>query len=69
MCMQMTEPLKLNVLLHQDPTVYKTIDEIPTDLQHAFVAIEDERFYEHNGIDIKGIVRAGVSLISRWYPQ
>ena len=33
--------------------VYKTIDEIPADLQHAFVAIEDERFYEHNGIDIK----------------
>jgi penicillin-binding protein 1A len=40
--------------------VYKTIDEIPKDLQHAFVAIEDERFYEHNGIDPKGIVRAGI---------
>lgn len=40
--------------------VYKTIDEIPKDLQHAFVAIEDERFYEHNGIDLKGIVRAGI---------
>ena len=40
--------------------VYKTIDEIPKDLQHAFVAIEDEGFYEHNGIDPKGIVRAGM---------
>ena len=40
--------------------VYVTIDEIPEDLQHAFVAIEDERFYEHNGIDVKGIIRAGV---------
>ncbi|MDD6039064.1 MAG: PBP1A family penicillin-binding protein [bacterium] len=40
--------------------VYVTIDEIPEDLQHAFVAIEDERFYEHNGIDIKGILRAGI---------
>ena len=40
--------------------VYKTIDEIPKDLQHAFVAIEDERFYEHNGTDPKGIVRAGM---------
>lgn len=39
--------------------VYVTLDEIPIDLQHAFVAIEDERFYEHNGIDIKGIIRAG----------
>ena len=35
-----------------------TMDKIPEDLAHAFVAIEDERFYEHNGIDIKGIMRA-----------
>lgn len=40
--------------------VYVTLDEIPVDMQHAFVAIEDSRFYEHNGIDLKGIVRAGV---------
>ena len=40
--------------------VYKSIDEIPVDLQHAFVAIEDERFYEHNGIDLQGIARAAV---------
>ena len=38
--------------------VAKNIDEMPLILQHAFVAIEDERFYEHNGIDIKGIFRA-----------
>ena len=37
-----------------------TIDQIPLDLQHAVVAIEDERFYEHNGIDIRGILRAAV---------
>ncbi len=35
-----------------------TIDSIPKDLQHAFVAIEDSRFYTHNGIDPQGIVRA-----------
>ena len=40
--------------------VYVTLDEIPKDLQHAFVAIEDARFYEHHGIDVKGILRAGV---------
>ncbi len=40
--------------------VYATIDEIPLNMQHAFVAIEDERFYEHNGIDLKGILRAGI---------
>ncbi|MCD7862954.1 MAG: transglycosylase domain-containing protein [Lachnospiraceae bacterium] len=38
-----------------------TLDEVPEDLQHAFVAIEDSRFYEHNGIDIIGIIRAVVS--------
>ena len=35
-----------------------TIDMVPKDLQNAFVAIEDARFYTHNGIDIKGIFRA-----------
>ena len=38
-----------------------TLDEIPKDLQHAVVAIEDERFYEHNGLDLKGIARALVA--------
>ena len=35
-----------------------SMDKIPEDLAHAFVALEDARFYEHNGIDIKGIFRA-----------
>lgn len=38
--------------------IYVTIDEVPFNLQKAFIAIEDERFYEHNGIDAKGIIRA-----------
>lgn len=44
--------------------IYKTIDEIPEDVQNAFVAIEDSRFWEHSGIDIKGIFRATVSGIT-----
>ena len=40
---------------------------IPEDLAHAFVAIEDERFYEHNGIDIKGILRAAYVGISNGF--
>lgn len=42
-------------------------DMIPEDLAHAFVAIEDERFYEHNGIDIKGIIRAAYVGISNGF--
>ena len=36
------------------------LDQIPEDLQHAIVAVEDERFYKHHGIDIQGIARAAV---------
>ena len=43
--------------------VYKPIDEIPKNLQDAFIAIEDSRFRDHNGIDLKGIVRAGLKGI------
>lgn len=46
-----------------EPTSNRTlvkITDIPLDLQHAVVAIEDERFYQHNGIDVKGIIRAGI---------
>ncbi len=42
-----------------------THDMIPQDLADAFVAIEDERFYEHNGIDIKGIIRAAYIGVSQ----
>jgi penicillin-binding protein 2A len=35
-----------------------SIDEIPDHVKNAVVAIEDHRFYEHNGIDYKGIFRA-----------
>ena len=34
------------------------ISQIPKDLQNAFIAVEDARFYEHSGIDPRGILRA-----------
>lgn len=35
-----------------------TINKIPKDLQNAFIAAEDARFYQHIGIDPRGILRA-----------
>ncbi|QQM64624.1 PBP1A family penicillin-binding protein [Pseudoalteromonas sp. LC2018020214] len=41
-----------------------TIDEIPQTLINAFLATEDNRFYDHIGIDPIGIVRSAIVLIS-----
>lgn len=38
--------------------IYAALEEIPEDLMKAVVAIEDERFYDHPGIDLQGIARA-----------
>jgi len=37
---------------------FVTLDEIPLHMQQAIIAIEDERFFEHNGIDLRSIGRA-----------
>ena len=37
-------------------------DELPTTLIDAFLAAEDDRFYEHPGVDYQGILRAAYSL-------
>lgn len=38
--------------------IYVEYENIPENLTNAFIAIEDERFWEHNGIDARGILRA-----------
>ena len=40
---------------NRDPVTY---DRIPDNLKDAFVAIEDSRFWDHEGVDIRGIFRA-----------
>jgi penicillin-binding protein 1A len=39
------------------------IEEIPRSLRHATIAIEDESFYEHDGVDYQAILRAAVENI------
>ncbi|MDD4843663.1 MAG: PBP1A family penicillin-binding protein [Anaerotignum sp.] len=50
--------------LHGDENrEYIKLSQIPMYLQNAVIAIEDERFYEHNGIDVRGIMRAMVQNV------
>lgn len=42
---------------------YLPYDKIPKNVFNAFIAVEDKRYYKHNGIDFKSLVRAGLSLI------
>ncbi len=44
--------------------IYVTLNQIPLCVQNAFIAIEDSRFREHNGIDIKGIIRAARNTLT-----
>lgn len=43
--------------------ILATSEQIPDVLKQCFVALEDERFYEHNGIDVRGIMRAIFSSV------
>ncbi|MGN4031963.1 transglycosylase domain-containing protein, partial [Burkholderia gladioli] len=40
------------------------IQDVPDSLKNAILAIEDARFYEHGGVDLTGIVRAGVVALT-----
>jgi penicillin-binding protein 1A len=39
------------------------IEDVPEPMVQAFLAAEDDRFYEHPGVDYQGVIRAGLNLI------
>lgn len=40
-----------------------SIESLPVHVPQAFIAIEDRRFYSHNGLDWRGIARAGLGVL------
>ncbi|MFJ7566160.1 penicillin-binding protein 1A [Herminiimonas sp. NPDC097707] len=44
---------------------FVSIGEIPSSMKNAIIAIEDNNFYEHGGVDLLGVVRAGLANIVR----
>ncbi|MDO5156684.1 MAG: PBP1A family penicillin-binding protein [Eubacteriales bacterium] len=53
---------KIRELKGEKEVYYKTYDEIPATFVEAMVSVEDKRFYEHNGVDYEGIMRAAYVL-------
>ncbi len=58
-----------NIITHfrgeEHRLVVQNLDEIPTLVQNAVIAIEDERFWEHNGVDLRALLRAARSNINQ----
>jgi penicillin-binding protein 1A len=44
---------------------FTPLAQIPKVMQQAVLASEDSRFYEHSGVDIKGVLRAGLAQFNR----
>ena len=42
--------------------IWVDIEKVPKDLQDAFVAIEDQRFYTHSGVDLKRTMGAAINV-------
>ena len=53
----------------QSNRIHVSIEDIPEDMQHAIVAIEDSRFYEHHGIDPRGILRAAAVTVASGFQE
>jgi penicillin-binding protein 1A len=45
--------------------IWISIDKMPKNLQNAFVAIEDQRFYKHNGVDLKRTTGAVLNYVTK----
>lgn len=54
----LTSDKKLVGEIYDENRTLVSIDDMPKNLVHAVVAIEDRRFYKHHGFDLKGIFRA-----------
>ena len=57
------EMVELEKLNDTDNRIWVSGSEIPDHMKNAFVAIEDERFYSHMGVDIKRFTGAAIGFV------
>ncbi len=58
-------PKRVDAILKQHDGTRVRLNDIPDQLSEALIAIEDERFYEHSGIDTQGLIRAVLTDLYR----
>lgn len=56
-----TIPYRVHATLHSHHATYAPLRYISPYVQHAIIAIEDRRFYQHHGIDTRSVIRAFLS--------
>ena len=54
---------KIGTLLNNNDRILVDSGDISPYMKEAAVAIEDRRFYEHSGVDLKGLFRAGLANV------
>ena len=58
-------PKRVDAILKQHGGTRVQLNDIPDQLSEALIAIEDERFYQHSGIDTQGLIRAVLTDLYR----
>lgn len=58
-------PKRVNAILNAHGGTRVRLNDIPDQLSEALIAIEDERFYQHSGIDTQGVIRAVLTDLYR----
>lgn len=61
-------PQRVDAILRSHDSTRVRLNDIPDQLSEALIAIEDERFYEHAGIDTQGLVRAVLTDLYHHHP-
>lgn len=59
-------PIEVKIEQIKSKKNYTTFEELPKTYIDAVIAVEDHRFYKHNGVDILGITRAIINDIRMW---
>ncbi|MBQ4527994.1 MAG: PBP1A family penicillin-binding protein [Clostridia bacterium] len=59
------EIIEYEVLEASENRTWVSFDKVPQNLKDAFVAIEDQRFYEHNGVDYKRTLGAIINVFAK----